>query len=51
MRGAKNSKTMLPCGRRVHLYNSVSFKMVFEKIQTNHKDDAKIDPETIDKPI
>ena len=30
MQGAKTSKTMLPCERRVHLHKSASFKMMFE---------------------
>ena len=49
MQGAKTSKNMLPCWRHVHLHKSASFRLIFEKIQTNHKMVAKIDPETTEK--
>ena len=47
MWGVETSTTMLLCGRRVHLRKSVSFKMIFESFQTNHKVEAKNNPETI----
>ena len=51
MQGAKTSKNMLPCKRRVHLYKSTSFKTVFKQIQNNHKNDAKIDPKMVETSI
>ena len=42
---------MLPFEPRVHLHKSASFKMIFENIQTNHKNDAKTDQTTIAKII
>ena len=42
MRGAGTSQTMLPSGRGAHLHKSANLKMVFEKIQTIHNNDAKI---------
>ena len=50
MRGANTSKNMLPCKHGAHLHKSASFKMLVEKIQTNHKHDVKID-KTTDKYI
>ena len=35
---------MLPCVHGVDLHKSASFKKTPSKIQTNHKNDAKIDP-------
>ena len=37
LQGAKTSKTMLPCKRRVHLHKSASFKMIFEQFQKKYK--------------
>ena len=51
MQGAKVSKTMLPCWRRVHLHKSASFKTIFENIQANHTNDAKIDSRMIEQSI
>ena len=42
MQGAKTSKTMFPCGRRVHLHKSAGFKTSFEQIQKSHKNHAKV---------
>ena len=44
MQGAKTSKIMFPCGRRVHLHKSASFK-------TNLINDAKNNPKMIDTTI
>ena len=49
MRGAETSNTLLPCWRGVHLHKAASFKMIFEKIQTKHTYDAKMDPKTIEQ--
>ena len=43
MQGAKTSKGMLQCKRHVHLHKSISFKTIFEQIQTICKSDAKND--------
>ena len=51
MQGAKTSKIMFPCGRRVHLHKSASFKLIFGKFRTNHKNDAKIDTKIIENPF
>ena len=51
LRCQKFQKEMLSCGRRVHLHKSASFEMIFENIQTNHKNYAKMDPETIEESI
>ena len=49
MQSAETSKKIiLPCGRRVHLHKSASFKMIVENIQTNHKKDGTIDAELIE---
>ena len=39
MRGAETSDTMLPCERGIHLHKSANFKIIFEKLQRNHKND------------
>ena len=44
MHGAKTSKVMFPCWRRVHLHKTASFKAIFEQVQKNHKNYAKNDP-------
>ena len=49
MQGAKTSKNMLPCGRRVHLHKSISFNTIFEQIQIDHKNDDKNDPKMIEE--
>ena len=49
MQGAKTSKIMLPWWRRVHLHESTSFKMIFEKYLTTHKNATKMDPTTIEQ--
>ena len=51
MQGAKTSKLMLPCGRRVHLHKSASSKAIFEQLLTNHENDAKIDSKMTEKSI
>ena len=52
MQGAKTSKNMLLCQRRVHLHKSASFKTIFHQIpQIIIKHDFKIDPNMIDKSI
>ena len=51
MQGAETSKTMFPCWRRVHLHESASFKTIFERLQTNHKKYAKIDPKMTENTI
>ena len=40
MRGAETSTIMLPHGRRVHCHDSASFKIMFDKFQTYHKNDT-----------
>ena len=49
MQGAKTSKTMSPCGRRVHIHKSASFKTIFEQIPNIDKSSAKTDSEMIEK--
>ena len=49
MQRAKISRFILPCGRRVHLYKSVSFKLIVEQILANHTNYAKSDPKTIEE--
>ena len=49
--GAETSKTMFPCGRRVHLHQSDNFKTVFEQIPTNNKNDVKIDPKMAEQSL
>ena len=51
MQGAKISKSMFPCVRRVHLHKSASFKLIRGKNQTNHKKNAKSGPKMIEKTI
>ena len=51
MGSAETSKDMFPCWCREHLHKPVSFKMILEKFLTNHKNDAKDDPKTIEKSI
>ena len=48
MQGAKTSKNMLPCEPRVHLHKSASLTTIFNKLLTNHKNDAKIDSKMIE---
>ena len=51
VRGAETSKVMFPRALGVLLHNAASFKTIFEKFQTNHKHDAKIDPQKIETSI
>ena len=45
MQGAKTSKIMLPCWRRVHLDKSACFKTIFEQIPKIDENDAKHESE------
>ena len=47
MQGANTSKTILPCGRRVHLHKSASLKKVFEQTLTNQRNEATNDHKMI----
>ena len=49
MQGDTNSKIMLPWLQREHLHKTANFKIIFELIQTNQKNGARIDPKTIEK--
>ena len=51
MQGAETSKSMLPCGRRVHLHESAIFETIFEQIKKHHKNDIKVDRKNIEKSI
>ena len=51
MQGAKTSKAMFPCGRSEHLHKSTGFKTIFENILTNHKNDTKMDPKTVEQSV
>ena len=42
---------MLPCRRGSYLPNWTSFKKAPEDVKTNHSNDAKLDPKTIENSI
>ena len=41
MKGVKILKTVFPCGRRVHLHKSVTFKTTFYYYYKRYKNSAK----------
>ena len=51
MQGAKISKIMLACRRRVHLLESIIFKTILEQIRPNHKMNAENNTRMIEKTI
>ena len=51
MQGAKTSKFLIQCGRRVHLHKSASFKTSLEQIQTSYNPEPGFERFLIEKKI